>query len=278
MLGIPTTTSATIQQAIRPTRNHYLRRATGRIRGACAANLTVNVGLRFEWEDGITEDGNAMIVGLRSDGEAGDFGSGGSGVRQGAHPAAGGRGASRCAADRSVRHRAGQDGASWRPEAMWMPRVSAAYKLGEQDRAEGRLRRLLRHAERHRLHREQRWATARRRPTPTARTSARRSRWATRTPASWGSPIRSRCARMARASTRRSARRLGVDTSRGAALHVQNQNHVHARQQRWRIGRPARAAQEPLGGSGLRRVVLGSHRRSASGRTTCPSSTGFRAA
>src|SRR6185436_3830642 len=26
----------------------------------------------------------------------------------------------------------GQDGASWRPEALWMPRVSAAYKLGEK--------------------------------------------------------------------------------------------------------------------------------------------------
>ena len=29
---------------------------------------------------------------------------------------------------------------------------------------------------------------------------------------------------------------LGVDTSTGAALAVQNQNHVHARQQKWRIG------------------------------------------
>ena len=26
----------------------------------------------------------------------------------------------------------GQDGTVWRPQAMWMPRVSAAYKLGDR--------------------------------------------------------------------------------------------------------------------------------------------------
>ena len=56
---------------------------SGRIRGACE-NLTLNVGLRFEWEDGISEDDGAMIVGLRSEREAGDLRSRRGGVRQGA--------------------------------------------------------------------------------------------------------------------------------------------------------------------------------------------------
>ena len=71
---------------------------------------------------------------------------------------------------------------------------------------------------------------------------------------------------------------LGVDTIAGSGYTIQNQNHEHARQQRWRFARPARAGQEPVGGGGLRRLVFGSDRDAASGRTTCRSSTGFRAA
>jgi hypothetical protein len=42
----------------------------------------------------------------------------------------------------------GQDGTTWNGQAMWMPRVSGAYKLGERTVVKGGIRSLLRHAER----------------------------------------------------------------------------------------------------------------------------------
>ena len=59
MLGIPSTTTATIQQGF-AYRNHYLA-GYGQDSWRLTKNLTLNVGLRFEWEDGIKEDGNAMV-------------------------------------------------------------------------------------------------------------------------------------------------------------------------------------------------------------------------
>src|SRR6185436_6794254 len=59
MLGIPSTTQATIQQGF-SYRNHYLA-GFGQDSWRLGQNLTVNLGLRFEWEDGVKEDHNQMV-------------------------------------------------------------------------------------------------------------------------------------------------------------------------------------------------------------------------
>jgi hypothetical protein len=128
MLGIPSSATATIQPTTN-LRNHFF--------GAFAQdswrlnNLTLTLGLRFEWEDGISEDDNAMIVDFDPNArlaitDLAETAYARSPIAQ--LPAAGFlvRGGSIFASD------PGQDGKSWRSQAMWMPRVSAAYKLGDK--------------------------------------------------------------------------------------------------------------------------------------------------
>ncbi len=62
MLGIPSTVTATIQPEI-DLRNHYFA-AFGQDSWRIGPKLTVNYGLRVEWEDGISEDNDRMIVGF----------------------------------------------------------------------------------------------------------------------------------------------------------------------------------------------------------------------
>ncbi|MEP6917921.1 MAG: carboxypeptidase-like regulatory domain-containing protein, partial [Acidobacteriota bacterium] len=128
MLGIPTNSSATIQPTTN-LRNHFFGaygQDTWRLR-----NLTVNLGLRFEWENGISEDRGEMVV---------DFDPAAKLAISDLAEAAYARAPipQLAPADFHVRGGAvyatdqGQDGRVWRPQAMWMPRVSASYKLGDK--------------------------------------------------------------------------------------------------------------------------------------------------
>jgi hypothetical protein len=129
MLGIPSSSSATIQTTSRVRNNFFA--AYGQDTWRVGRNLTVNLGLRFEWENGISEDSNAMITDFDPTAKLAI-----SDLAEAAYarapipqlPAADFRvrGGSLYATD------PGQDGRVWRPEAMWMPRLSASYKLGEK--------------------------------------------------------------------------------------------------------------------------------------------------
>ena len=129
MLGIPTTTVATIQRPF-AYRNQYFG-AFGQDSWRVTQNLTLNVGLRVEWENGIREDDNAMVT---------DFDPEAKLAISDAAEAAYARSPLSQLPASQFRVRggpiyataAGQDGRSWRPQTMLMPRVSAAYKLGEK--------------------------------------------------------------------------------------------------------------------------------------------------
>ena len=99
-------------------------------------NLTLNLGLRVEWENGIKEDDNAMVTDF--DPEAKLAISYLSEAAYARSPLA-----QLPASQFRVRggpvyaSASGQDGRSWRPQTMLMPRVSAAYKLGEKTVVKG---------------------------------------------------------------------------------------------------------------------------------------------
>jgi hypothetical protein len=131
MLGVPT--SIQVEDPVSASfYNHYVgtfAQDTWRI----GRNLTVNAGLRFEYEDGIREKDNRMLVGfdpnaLTSISQAAETAYVASGVPNtaGMLPRISVRGGAIYATD------PGQDGATWQGQAMWMPRLSAAYKLGER--------------------------------------------------------------------------------------------------------------------------------------------------
>jgi hypothetical protein len=133
MLGIPSTASATIQPTTN-LRNHFL--------GAYAQdsyrlkNLTLMFGLRFEWEDGISEDDNAMITDFDPTAKVSITDLAEAAYARAPIPQLAAsdfrvRGGSIFATD------PGQDGKSWRSQAMWMPRVAAAYKLGDKTVVKG---------------------------------------------------------------------------------------------------------------------------------------------
>ena len=129
MLGIPQQSQVTIQRGF-AYRNHYLA-GFGQDSWRVNENLTVNLGLRVEWEDGISEDTNAMVTDFDPDARL---------AISDLAEAAYGRApiAQLPASQFRVRggpiyaSAAGQDGKSWRPQTLLMPRVSAAYRLGEK--------------------------------------------------------------------------------------------------------------------------------------------------
>ncbi|HKY20343.1 MAG TPA: hypothetical protein VJM31_03915, partial [Vicinamibacterales bacterium] len=134
MLGIPTRVSIGQEAAI-SLRNPYYG---GFIQDSwrLTQNLTLNLGLRYEFEDGITEtddrwitefDPNAQLAITQLAQEAyarspipqvpvGQFSVRGGSLYAGAP---------------------GATGKSWAGESMWMPRASAAYKLGERTVVKG---------------------------------------------------------------------------------------------------------------------------------------------
>ena len=131
MLGVPTSIQLD-DQVDASLYNHYVG-TFAQDSWRVTRNLTLNAGLRFEYEDGIREKDDRMLVGfdpdaLTSISQAAEAAYLASGVANtpGMLPSISVRGGSVFATD------PGQDRASWKGQAMWMPRVSAAYKLGER--------------------------------------------------------------------------------------------------------------------------------------------------
>jgi len=226
MLGIPTTTTATIQQGF-AYRNHYLA-GFGQDSWRLTQNLTLNVGLRFEWEDGISEDSDANITDFDPTAKLAI-----SDLAEQAYarsPIAG-----MPAADFHVRggsvyaNAPGQDGMSWRPEALWMPRVSAAYKLGDKTVVKGGYGLFY-----DTLNAGDYGGTTLGYNSTTQNTNSNDFGQTFSVSLADPFPVRSDGTRFIQpyGST------LGVDTSagNGGNYNVQNQNHIHARQQKWRIG------------------------------------------
>ena len=129
MLGIPSTASITQQSPARLKNDYYSWFAQDSWR--VTPNLTINLGLRFEYEIGIAEAEDRMLVGFDPNAELAI-----TQLAQAAYaanpipevPASQFRvvGGPIFASD------AGQDGQSWNGQAMWMPRLSATYKLGDR--------------------------------------------------------------------------------------------------------------------------------------------------
>ena len=131
MLGVPTTIQLD-DQVDASLYNHYVG-TFAQDSWRVTRNLTLNVGLRFEYEDGIRDRNAQMLVGIDPDAltsisQAAEEAYRASGVANtpGMLPSISVRGGAVYATD------PGQDGTSWKGQAMWMPRVSAAYKLGER--------------------------------------------------------------------------------------------------------------------------------------------------
>jgi len=134
MLGIPTSVSISDDSGF-DVRNNYFGtfvQDTWRL----GRNLTVNMGLRFEYENGIKETRNRALLWFDPEAEvsiaaiaeaayaanpdpalpASAFNIQGGTVYAGAN---------------------GYDDRSWKPEALWMPRVSFGYRLGEKMAVKG---------------------------------------------------------------------------------------------------------------------------------------------
>jgi hypothetical protein len=136
MLGVPTTVS--IDDDVPANFYNHFVAAYGQDTWRVGRNLTVNAGLRFEYEDGIRERDNRMLVGFDPDAElaitqAAEAAYLSSGVANTPRmPAAiRVRGGSVFATD------PGQDGSTWKGQAMWMPRLSWAYRIGERTVVKG---------------------------------------------------------------------------------------------------------------------------------------------
>ena len=130
----------------------------------------------------------------------------------------------------------GQDGKVWRPQAMWMPRLSAAYKLGEKTVLKagyGIYYDTLNAADYTQNNPGFSATTTNTNSTNFGQTFLLGNPVRGR---SWESPIRSRSAPTGPASTSRPDRRSASTRSPAPAYTIQNQNHEHARQQRWRFG------------------------------------------
>ena len=231
MLGIPSTSPATIQPTVN-LRNHFFAayaQDTWRL-----SNLTVNLGLRFEWENGISEDNGELIVDFDPNARLAI-----SDLAEAAYarapipqlPASDFRvrGGSVYATD------PGQDGTVWRPQAMWMPRVSAAYKLGEKTVLKagyGIYYDTLNAADFAQNNQGFSATTTNTNSTNFGQTFLLGNPYTGQLGISDPFPMRADGTRFDEPT----GSSLGLDTISGSAYTIQNQNHEHARQQRWRIG------------------------------------------
>jgi hypothetical protein len=231
MLGIPSTSSATIQ----PTsnlRNHFFAvygQDTWRLN-----NLTVNYGLRVEWENGISEDNGELITDFDPNAKLAI-----SDLAEAAYarapipqlPAADFhvRGGSVYATD------PGQDGKVWRAQTMWMPRVSAAYKLTEKmvlKAGYGIYYDTLNAADYGQNNAGFSATTTNTNSTNFGQTFLLGNPYEGQLGFADPFPVRADGTRFDQPT----GSSLGVDTIVGSGFTIQNQNHEHARQQRWRIG------------------------------------------
>ena len=231
MLGIPSTSSATIQPTVN-LRNHFFAayaQDSWRLQ-----NLTLNLGLRFEWENGISEDDGGIVVDFDRTAKLAI-----SDLAEAAYarapipqlPAADFhvRGGSVYATD------PGQDGRVWRPQAMWMPRLSAAYKLGEKTVLKagyGIYYDTLNAADFNQNNPGFSATTNNTNSTNFGQTFLLGNPYAGELGIADPFPIRADGTRFDEPT----GSSLGVDTIAGSGYTIQNQNHEHARQQRWRVG------------------------------------------
>jgi hypothetical protein len=129
MLGIPTTTSVT-NQGTTLTRNNFFA-AFAQDTWRLGRNLTVNLGLRYEWENGIEERNGAMLVGFDPTARLAI-----SDLAEAAYarspipqlPAS----SFKVQGGSLYATAPGQNGKTWENRHLWMPRFSTAYKLGER--------------------------------------------------------------------------------------------------------------------------------------------------
>ena len=232
MLGIPSSSSATIQPTVN-LRNHFFAayaQDSWRLQ-----DLTVNFGLRVEWEDGISEDDGALIVDFDPNATLAI-----SDLAEAAYarapipqlPASSFRvrGGSIFATD------AGQDGKVWRSQTMWMPRVSAVYKLGEKTVLKGGYGiyyDTLNAADYGQNNLGFSATTNNTNSTDFGRTFLLGNPYAGELGFADPFPLRADGTRFDDPT----GASLGVDTVAGSSNYtIQNQQHEHARQQRWRIG------------------------------------------
>jgi hypothetical protein len=231
MLGIPSTASATIQPTINLRNNFFAGYAQDTWR---AGNLTVNLGLRFEWENGISEDDGAMVVDFDPNAKLAT-----SDLAEAAYarapipqlPAADFhvRGGSVFATD------AGQDGRVWKPQALWMPRLSAAYKLGEKTVLKagyGIYYDTLNAADYTPNNPGFSATTNNTNSTNFGQTFLLGNPYTGQLGFADPFPVRADGTRFDEPT----GSSLGVDTIVGSGYTIHNQNHEHARQQRWRVG------------------------------------------
>ena len=231
MLGIPSTSSATIQPTVN-LRNHFFA-AYGQDSWRLG-NLTLNLGLRFEWENGISEDDGAMVVDFDPNArlaisDLAEAAYARTPVPQLAATDFRVRGGSIYATD------PGQDGAVWRPQAMWMPRISAAYKLGEKTVLKGGYGLYydtLNAADYTANNPGFSATTTNTNSTNFGQTFLLGNPYAGQLGISDPFPVRADGTRFDEPT----GASLGVDTIAGSAYTIHNQNHEHARQQRWRVG------------------------------------------
>ena len=223
MLGIPSTATATIQQEFEYS-NHFLAgygQDSWRM-----GNLTLNLGLRFEWEDGIKEKSNAMISDFDPNAklaisDLAEAAYARSPIPQVPASSFKVRGGSIYATA------AGQDGSSWEPQAMWMPRASAAYKLGEKTVVKGGWGLFY-----DTLNATDYGGNNLGYNSTTTNTNSTDFGQTFSIGLSDPFPVRADGTRFIQPF----GDTLGVDASTGTALSVQNRNHEHGRQQKWRIG------------------------------------------
>ena len=231
MLGIPSTSSATIQPTVN-LRNHFVA-AYGQDSWR-TGNLTINFGLRFEWENGISEDDGAIVVDFNPNAKLAI-----SDLAEAAYASAPipqlppsdfhVRGGSVYATD------PGQNGKVWKPQAMWMPRVSAVYKLGEKTVLKGGYGLYydtLNAADFTPNNQGFSSTTTATNSTNFGQTFLLGNPYAGELGFADPFPVRADGTRFDEPT----GSSLGVDTIVGSSYTIQNQNHEHARQQRWRFG------------------------------------------
>ncbi len=230
MLGIPSTSSATIQPTVN-LRNHFFAayaQDTWRLN-----NLTVNFGLRFEWENGISEDDGALVVDFDPSArlaisDLAEAAYARAPIPQLAPADFHVRGGSLYATD------PGQDGTVWRPQALWMPRVSASYRLGGKTVVKagyGLYYDTLNAADFNQNNPGFSSTTTNTNSTNFGQTFLLGNPYAGELGISDPFPVRADGTRFDEPT----GSSLGVNTIAGSAYTIQNQNHEHARQQRWRI-------------------------------------------
>ena len=130
MLGIPTTSTLNTPVDYATSSPYYSAFAQEAWRAT--SKLTVNLGLRFEVEQGMTETADRMITSVRSRLRAGVRRRGGGGLRAKPDSRSVGRGVPRKSPRRRRLRRAnGQSRRGWKSQVMWLPRASAAYQVND---------------------------------------------------------------------------------------------------------------------------------------------------